>query len=110
MFHLALRRERSEPSGSLVSRGIFSAFSEMHITGWPKQETNDFEGGYGKRFLSQISQLDTVGTNRHSELYDYAGMPIEVRWNGISLPYRVFSKDQRVTTLLWSKTNGWAML
>jgi hypothetical protein len=31
------------------------------------------------------------------ELYDFIDRPMEVRWKGVSLPYRVFSKDQRVS-------------
>jgi transposase len=31
------------------------------------------------------------------ELYDFSDRPLEVRWKGHSLPYRVFSKDQRVS-------------
>lgn len=30
-------------------------------------------------------------------IYDFADRPMEVRRNGIALPYRVFSKDQRVS-------------
>ena len=29
--------------------------------------------------------------------YDYTDRQLEVRWKGISLPYRAFAKDQRVT-------------
>ena len=31
------------------------------------------------------------------ELYDFFDRPLEVRWKGVLLPYRVFSKDQRVS-------------
>jgi len=31
------------------------------------------------------------------ELYDFPDRPMEVRWKGHSLPYRVFAKDQRVS-------------
>jgi hypothetical protein len=31
------------------------------------------------------------------ELYDFADRPLEVRWEGHSLPYRVLGKDQRVS-------------
>jgi hypothetical protein len=33
---------------------------------------------------------------KYVELYDYPDRLMEVRWKGVSLPYRVFSKDQRV--------------
>ncbi len=29
------------------------------------------------------------------ELYDFSERPLDVRWNGMLLPYRVFRKDQR---------------
>ncbi len=34
---------------------------------------------------------------KYVDLYDYADGQLEVRWKGISLPYRVFAKDQRIT-------------
>ncbi len=34
---------------------------------------------------------------QYVELYDFPDRPLEVRWKGVSLPYRVFSKDQRVS-------------
>ena len=34
---------------------------------------------------------------KYVELYDYADRPMEVRSKGVSLPYRIFSKDQRVS-------------
>ena len=34
---------------------------------------------------------------QYIELYDFADRSLEVRWKGISLPYRVFSKDLRVS-------------
>jgi hypothetical protein len=34
---------------------------------------------------------------KYVDLYDYPDGQLEVRWNGISLPYRVFAKDQRIT-------------
>jgi hypothetical protein len=40
------------------------------------------------------SQRSLAG--KYVELYDYFDKPLEVRWNGVSLPYRVFGKDQRV--------------
>ncbi len=36
-------------------------------------------------------------TGQYVEVYDYSDRPLEVRWKGHSLPYRVFSKDQRVS-------------
>jgi hypothetical protein len=34
---------------------------------------------------------------KYVELYDFPDGRLEVRWKGQSLPYRVFSKDQRVS-------------
>jgi hypothetical protein len=34
---------------------------------------------------------------KYVDLYDYKDGKLEVRWKGISLPYRVFAKDQRIT-------------
>lgn len=34
---------------------------------------------------------------KYVELYDYPDRPMEVRSKGVSLPYRIFSKDQRVS-------------
>ena len=45
------------------------------------------------------------------ELYDFIDRPMEVRWKGVSLPYRVFSKDQRVshTAIVENKRLGHAL-
>ena len=34
---------------------------------------------------------------QYVEVYDFSDRPLEVRWKGHLLPYRVFSKDQRVS-------------
>ena len=34
---------------------------------------------------------------QYVEVYDFSDRPLEVRWQGHLLPYRVFSKDQRVS-------------
>ena len=34
---------------------------------------------------------------QYVEVHDFADRPLEVRWKGHSLPYRIFSKDQRVS-------------
>jgi hypothetical protein len=40
----------------------------------------------------------TVGlTGKYVDTYAFADGGLEVRWQGLSLPYRVFDKDQRVT-------------
>jgi hypothetical protein len=42
---------------------------------------------------------------------DYFDRPMEVRWNGVPLPYRVFSNDQRVnhTAIIENKRLGHAL-
>ena len=34
---------------------------------------------------------------KYVDLYDYTDGQLEVRWKGITLPYRVFAKDQRIS-------------
>jgi len=48
---------------------------------------------------------------KYVELYDYPDRPMEVRWKGVPLPYRVFSKDQRVshTAIIENKRLGHAL-
>lgn len=48
---------------------------------------------------------------KYVELYDFPDRPLELRWKGISLPYRVFSKDQRVshTAVVENKRLGHAL-
>ena len=45
------------------------------------------------------------------ELYDFFDRPLEVRWKGVLLSYRVFSKDQRVshTAIVENKRLGHAL-
>jgi hypothetical protein len=41
----------------------------------------------------------TVGlTGEYVEIYEFADRPIEVRWQGHVLPYRIFDKDQSRTS------------
>ena len=46
--------------------------------------------------LERSSVADKLA-GQYVELYDFSDRPLEVRWKGHSLPYRVFSKDQRVS-------------
>jgi ATP-dependent exoDNAse (exonuclease V) alpha subunit len=45
------------------------------------------------------------------KIFDFSDRPLEVRWKGYSLPYRVFSKDQRVshTAVVENKRLGHAL-
>ena len=36
-------------------------------------------------------------SGQYVDLYDYPDRPLEVRWKGVSLPYRIFEKDRRVS-------------
>jgi len=48
---------------------------------------------------------------QYVEIFDFSDRPFEVRWKGYSLPYRVFSKDQRVshTAVVENKRLGHAL-
>jgi transposase len=48
---------------------------------------------------------------KYVELFDFSDRPLEVRWKGQSLPYRIFSKDQRVshTAVIENKRLGHAL-
>src|SRR5277367_2459603 len=48
-------------------------------------------------FILEQTDLAKGLAGQYVELYDLADRPLEVRWKGVSLPYRVFSKDQRVS-------------
>ena len=53
---------------------------------------------YGrKQILLERSELADKLHGQHVEVYDFADSPLELCWKGHSLPYRVFSKDQRVS-------------
>lgn len=49
--------------------------------------------------------------DRYVDRYDYTDGTLEIRWKGISLPYRVFAKGQRVsqTALVENKRLGHAL-
>ena len=48
---------------------------------------------------------------KYVDLYDFPDRPIEIRWKGHLLPYRIFSKDQRVshTAIVENKRLGHAL-
>ena len=50
-----------------------------------------------KQIILERSDLSEKLAGLYVEVYDFAGRNMEVRWKGHSLPYRVFSKDQRVS-------------
>jgi hypothetical protein len=64
-----------------------------------------------KQIILDRSDLSEKLAGQYVELYDFPDRPIEVRWKGHSLPYRVFSKDQRVshTAVVENKRLGHAL-
>src|ERR1700722_16734108 len=50
-----------------------------------------------RQIILERSELADGLAGQYVEVYDFADRPLEVRWKGHSLPYRVFSKDQRVS-------------
>ncbi len=50
-----------------------------------------------KQIILEQTELSKGLAGKYVELYDFADRPLEVRWNGHALPYRVFGKDQRVS-------------
>jgi len=52
---------------------------------------------YGRRqIILDRSELSEELAGKYVEVYDFSDRPLEVRWKGHSLPYRVFDKEQRV--------------
>jgi hypothetical protein len=64
-----------------------------------------------KQIILEQTELSKGLAGKYVELYDFADRPLEVRWNGALLPYRVFSKDQRVshTAIVENKRLGHAL-
>src|SRR3984885_10866223 len=64
-----------------------------------------------KQIILERSELANKLAGQYVELYDFTDRPLEVRWKGHSLPYRVFSKDQRVshTAIVENKRLGHAL-
>jgi hypothetical protein len=64
-----------------------------------------------KQIILKRNEVSESLAGKYVELYDNVDGPLEVRWNGISLPYRVFNKDQRVnhTAIVENKRLGHAL-
>jgi hypothetical protein len=64
-----------------------------------------------KQIILERSEVSENLGGQYVELYDFADRPLEVRWKGLLLPYRVFSKDQRVshTAIVENKRLGHAL-
>ncbi|WP_051979433.1 hypothetical protein [Edaphobacter aggregans] len=50
-----------------------------------------------RQIILERTELADKLAGQYVDVYDFADRPLEVRWKGHSLPYRVFSKDQRVS-------------
>jgi hypothetical protein len=64
-----------------------------------------------KQIILDRNDISESLAGKYVELYDYFDRPLEVRWKGVSLPYCVFSKDQRVshTAIVENKRLGHAL-
>jgi transposase len=51
----------------------------------------------GKRIILEETELTAGLVGKYVETYEFPDGRLEVRWNGVALPYRVFDKKQRVT-------------
>jgi hypothetical protein len=66
---------------------------------------------YRKQIILERNEISENLGGQYVELYDFIDRPMEVRWKGLSLPYPVFSKDQRVshTAIVENKRLGHAL-
>jgi hypothetical protein len=64
-----------------------------------------------KQIILERSEMSEELGGKYVDLYDFPDGRLEVRWKGHSLPYRVFSKDQRVshTAIVENKRLGHAL-
>jgi hypothetical protein len=67
--------------------------------------------GVTNQIILDRSELSQKLAGQYVEVYDFAGRNMEIRWKGHSLPYRIFSKDQRVsdTAIVENKRLGHAL-
>ncbi len=50
-----------------------------------------------RQIILERGEVADALAGQYVEVYDFVDRPLEVRWKGHSLPYRIFSKDQRVS-------------
>lgn len=64
-----------------------------------------------KQIILDRNEVTEELAGKYVELYDFFDRPLEVRWKGVALPYRVFRKDQRVshTAIVENKRLGHAL-
>jgi len=49
-----------------------------------------------RQIILEQTELSKGPPGRYVEVYEFSDKPLEIRWQGHLLPYRVFNKDQRV--------------
>ncbi len=64
-----------------------------------------------RQIILERSDMADKLAGQYVDVYDFSDRPLDVRWKGHSLPYRVFSKDQRVshTAIIENKRLGHAL-
>ena len=64
-----------------------------------------------KQIILERSEMADKLAGQYVDVYEFSNRPLEVRWKGVALPYRVFSKDQRVshTAVIENKRLGHAL-
>ena len=64
-----------------------------------------------KQIILEKTEVANGLAGEYVDVFDFADRPLEVRWNGHILPYRIFSKDQRVshTAIVENKRLGHAL-
>jgi len=64
-----------------------------------------------RQIILKRTEVSEELAGQYAEIYDFADRPMKVRWKGVALPYRVFSKDQRVshTAIVENKRLGHAL-
>ena len=64
-----------------------------------------------KQIILDRSEVSEYLGGKYVDLYHFQDRPIEIRWKGHLLPYRIFSKDQRVshTAIVENKRLGHAL-
>ncbi len=64
-----------------------------------------------KRLILERTGLTEGAAGRYVDIYDFADGRLEVRWKGVSLPYVMFDKEQRVshTAIVENKRLGAAL-
>lgn len=65
-----------------------------------------------RQIILERSEMADKLAGQYVDVYDFSDRLLEVRWKGHSLPYRVFSKDQRVshTAIIENKRLGHALV